>query len=471
MSPSYTWGVHFGELSLAPGLVRDARADGATFGVLLNLYSAVRSELYQAAAAVGLPLVARDYRPSWKDKPTADELRAEVLEMARYGTPRLVVGNEINIGPELFGEEHAVTDADVHRFVREAWPLWQRIHEYGGIPLLTPLAQGGNFHHSDAYWEMLREIVALNHSMPTWLGAAYHCYANAEAGGRVIAYYRECNRIVGWTPQEEWITEAGWNTGAGKATPETHRGALVAQAQAAADGKIPPVAFWTYGAQPGFALDDIRAWPQTMAALKEIKPQEVTPVPQDYHIEEQVPGHGDRENTPLDTIVIHSTRGGAGTPEQELQATINWFKSPASQVSAHLVIAANGDFWYCVPWGRAAWHAKTYNRRSIGIELVQATPTTPFTDEQYGRLNQALDYLTATFGILPKRGCPGIVGHEAIDPQKSDPGALFDWGRIGMAAPLPEVPVDWQAVAEKLRAENTVLRDKIAQIRKLAGGE
>ena len=40
-----------------------------------------------------------------------------------------------------------------------------------------------------------------------------------------------------------------------------------------------------------------------------------------------------------------------------------------------------------------------------------------------------------------------------------------------MAAPLPEVPVDWQAVAEKLRAENTVLRDKIAQIRKLAGGE
>jgi len=102
---------------------------------------------------------------------------------------------------------------------------------------------------------------------------------------------------------------------------------------------------------------------------------------------------------------------------------------------------------------------------------VQATPTTPFTDEQYGRLNQALDYLTATFGILPKRGCPGIVGHEAIDPQKSDPGALFDWGRIGMAAPLPEVPVDWQAVAEKLRAENTVLRDKIAQIRKLAGGE
>ena len=41
MSPSYTWGVHFGELSLAPGLVRDARADGATFGVLLNLYSAV----------------------------------------------------------------------------------------------------------------------------------------------------------------------------------------------------------------------------------------------------------------------------------------------------------------------------------------------------------------------------------------------------------------------------------------------
>lgn len=200
-------------------------------------------------------------------------------------------------------------------------------------------------------------------------------------------------------------------------------------------------------------------------------PLDLTPAPKpppggsvnEYHIEKTIPASNYTvgRTAPLDTIVIHSTRGGAATPEAELQATLNWFRNPASQVSAHLVIAANGDTYFCGAWGDTMYHAKAYNPRSIGIELVQATKETPFPDVQILVLRNAIDWLCGNYGIKHVRGVPGIVGHEAIDTQKSDPGPMFPWDKLGLAA-TPTPPVDWP-LADQLAAAKKELADVKAE--------
>ena len=71
-------------------------------------------------------------------------------------------------------------------------------------------------------------------------------------------------------------------------------------------------------------------------AIAEVNAQEGEHVPENYHIESEIPNRGtDRIMEDVDTIIIHSTRSGRDwTPEQELQATLNHFRSPTSQASS-----------------------------------------------------------------------------------------------------------------------------------------
>jgi N-acetylmuramoyl-L-alanine amidase len=50
-------------------------------------------------------------------------------------------------------------------------------------------------------------------------------------------------------------------------------------------------------------------------------------------------------------LVIHYTAGSSAA------GTVAWFCSPASRVSAHLVIARDGSITQMVPFNREAWHA------------------------------------------------------------------------------------------------------------------
>jgi N-acetylmuramoyl-L-alanine amidase len=73
-------------------------------------------------------------------------------------------------------------------------------------------------------------------------------------------------------------------------------------------------------------------------------------------------------------LVIHYTAGSSAA------GTVAWFCSPASRVSAHLVIARDGTITQMVPFNREAWHAgqsrwgslSGLNHHSIGIELDNA---------------------------------------------------------------------------------------------------
>lgn len=130
--------------------------------------------------------------------------------------------------------------------------------------------------------------------------------------------------------------------------------------------------------------------------------------------------------------VMHSTRGGTSSPEAEFQATLNWFANPASQVSAHIVIALDGRVAECVDPDLEAWHAKAENARRLGIELCQARPGDHITDEQLYAAAWWLKRMAARFGFaltadaLPEhRQTPS-----GAQDGKSDIGADYSFARL-----------------------------------------
>lgn len=138
-------------------------------------------------------------------------------------------------------------------------------------------------------------------------------------------------------------------------------------------------------------------------------------------------------------IVVHCTRGGASTPQQEFEATVDWFADPSAKVSAHLVV---GPSSVARPLhdDAVAWHARTANDDHLGIEIAQATNETPISDWQYAAAAEACRRWCDKYGLpyaqVVGEGPRGLVGHDDTESGwqdgKSDPGAtpcgVFDWG-------------------------------------------
>lgn len=91
------------------------------------------------------------------------------------------------------------------------------------------------------------------------------------------------------------------------------------------------------------------------------------------------PNHEPRQGRAVELLIVHSTVGG-------LSSSLGWLCNPASQASAHYVIAKDGRVFQLVPDDQAAWHAGRsrfgawggtdpvkrsleVKLRSIGIEL------------------------------------------------------------------------------------------------------
>jgi N-acetylmuramoyl-L-alanine amidase len=113
---------------------------------------------------------------------------------------------------------------------------------------------------------------------------------------------------------------------------------------------------------------------------------------------------------------------------------------PAAEVSAHWLIAEDGETAALVPEELRAWHAGAgswggltdVNSRSIGIEL-QNRGTHPYPEPQMRALERVLGEAMARWGIAPA----GVIGHSDMAPsRKADPGPRFDWrrlARVGLA--------------------------------------
>ena len=150
----------------------------------------------------------------------------------------------------------------------------------------------------------------------------------------------------------------------------------------------------------------------------------------------------DARTLPINMIVLHYTG------MQDAASAIARLTDPEAKVSAHYLIAEDGQIVRMVADDKRAWHAgKSYwrgvtdiNSASIGIELVNPGHEfgyRPFLDAQIDALLPLLRTLTARYRIT--RG--NVVGHSDIAPaRKDDPGELFPWGRLAklrLALPSP----------------------------------
>ena len=129
-------------------------------------------------------------------------------------------------------------------------------------------------------------------------------------------------------------------------------------------------------------------------------------------------------------------------------AAANTLCNPDTEVSAHYLIAADGEVLSLVPEDLRAWHAGAgrwgavtdVNSRSIGIEIAN-TGVVPFAAPQMDALADLLGDIKARWAIRPER----VIGHSDMAPgRKIDPGARFDWRRLAVEglAVWPEVPIE-----------------------------
>lgn len=163
----------------------------------------------------------------------------------------------------------------------------------------------------------------------------------------------------------------------------------------------------------------------------------------------QVPAHPQNWTNPstpriVDRIVIHVMDG-------TLAGTDAWFANPASQVSAHYGIGANGEIHQYVPESGIAWHAGRWdvNERSIGIEHegrqeANAPDWIPTPAQFAASVALAAD-ICERHNIEPSEGT--ILRHSAINPSHARcPGSGWPMNRF-----VAEV-------AARLRPQNVPVR-------------
>ncbi len=150
----------------------------------------------------------------------------------------------------------------------------------------------------------------------------------------------------------------------------------------------------------------------------------------------------DERDAPVSVLVLHYTG------MQDAASAIQRLCDPAAKVSAHYLVAEDGQVVRMVAEDKRAWHAgkshwrgvDNLNSSSIGIELVNPGHEfgyRPFPDAQIDALVPLVNDIVKRHGIT--RG--NVVGHSDIAPaRKQDPGELFPWYRLAklrLALPRP----------------------------------
>jgi N-acetylmuramoyl-L-alanine amidase len=150
----------------------------------------------------------------------------------------------------------------------------------------------------------------------------------------------------------------------------------------------------------------------------------------------------DERALPVTMLVLHYT----GMPDAA--GAISRLTDPAAKVSAHYVVAEDGQVLALVDEGKRAWHAgrsrwrgiTDVNSASVGIEIVNPGHEwgyRPFPEEQMAALLPLVSDIVGRHGIA----LANVVGHSDVAPaRKIDPGELFDWERLarhGLALARP----------------------------------
>jgi N-acetylmuramoyl-L-alanine amidase len=161
----------------------------------------------------------------------------------------------------------------------------------------------------------------------------------------------------------------------------------------------------------------------------------------------------------IDLVVIHCTELPDLATAREYGERILHAGSRTGN-SGHYYIDFDGTIHRFVADDRVAHHTWGYNRRSIGIEILNIGRYPHWTDSRFQEFKVAytprqLGALLALLGVL-RAALPGlrhIAGHEDLDrrlepasddpaillPRRRDPGPLFPWADIVPAAGLERV--------------------------------
>lgn len=141
--------------------------------------------------------------------------------------------------------------------------------------------------------------------------------------------------------------------------------------------------------------------------------------------------------TPVSLLIIHYTN----MPDAD--AALRRLCAPEAKVSAHYLIARDGETFALVDETRRAWHAgvaswrgrRDINARSIGIELDHDGHDAegrqpPFPDVQMAALVDLSRDIVARHALRPEN----ILAHSDVAPlRKTDPGEAFDWAGLAAA--------------------------------------
>jgi len=171
-------------------------------------------------------------------------------------------------------------------------------------------------------------------------------------------------------------------------------------------------------------------------------------MPEDELVQREVPSPNWNERAlppgaKISMVVLHYTEMASA------DAALARLTDPASEVSAHYLIAEDGTVTRLVAEDKRAWHAgasfwrgtRDVNSASIGIELDHpghAGGYRPFADAQLDALVPLLARIVKAHDI-PRAN---VVGHSDVAPtRKTDPGELFPWARLAqyrLCLPRPQ---------------------------------
>ena len=150
----------------------------------------------------------------------------------------------------------------------------------------------------------------------------------------------------------------------------------------------------------------------------------------------------DERTLPVSMLVLHYTG------MLDAASAIDRLTDPAAKVSAHYLVAEDGEVIRFVPEDKRAWHAglsswrgiADVNSASVGIELVNPGHEfgyRPFPEAQLEALVPLVAEIVDRHQIVPRN----VVGHSDVAPvRKQDPGELFPWerlARVRLAVPRP----------------------------------
>lgn len=165
-------------------------------------------------------------------------------------------------------------------------------------------------------------------------------------------------------------------------------------------------------------------------------------------------------HTPPTHIVLHFISDAYNNQKNPYEIDDVYSILEEYKLSAHYVIGRDGEIYLFTPENRVAYHAGSgelsnypkyenkLNNYSIGIEILaigtkeEMIPIITaerfnlidpsllgYTDPQYESLNLLIDDILNRH-VFIKKDRDHIIGHDEYNPEKTDPGSLFDWSKI-----------------------------------------